>query len=172
MNAGSANITSLKVGTLQTQSIVSTDKIPLKTVIGFSHTAPTDIGSVSSLNKFEGLPKATSSSDPNLLTIPDGANIVAIRYKGKNLAGPIGSNFDLGLNTFDGDVFSNSLILAATETIANTGAGGIVFCANGGVTGNGAPGVQVPSGSNFVILGMRNSPITDGSLIVEIDYRL
>lgn len=173
MNTGSASVSSLKVGNLTTESISIGDEIPTTTVIGFSHVAPTSISVTSSLNKSPGLPKATSSSDPNLLSIPDGANIIAIRYRGLDLVGPSGgSAFDLGMNTFDGSISSSiTLIDGGTETIANTGAGGIHFSANSsGATG--APGLQVPSGSNFVILGMRNTPITSGTLVVEIDYVL
>jgi len=172
MSAGTARINSLTAGSVNAHSLTVGEELPTTTVVGYSHQAPTPIGITSSLLTSPGLAKATSSSDPNLLTIPDGANIIAVRYKGDGLVGPSGgSAFDLGISTFDGSASSLPLIVGGTETIANTGAGGIYFTANSSGA-SGAPGLQVTIGDNFVILGMRNTPITAGTLIVEIDYIL
>ena len=154
---GTANISSLRAANVSAKTLTNGNTYPT-TVVGYSHNAPTNLLETSSLLKSPDLPEATSSSDPNLLTIPDGANIIAIRYKGPGLNGD--SEFNIGMDAYNGSASTLPLVISGTGTIAATGAGGIVFTT-----------VQVNEGSNFVILDTA-TPIDQGTLAVEIDYLL
>lgn len=170
INVGSAIISSLVAGSIEAGSLTIGDGqgSTKQTATFYTPITPIPVETIVNFNTEPGLPIATSGS--TIARLPEGANVVAVRYKGENITGAQFFNMAVSSNL--------PLCSRGTATIAQTGAGGIIQMATNisGAPPN-VPGsvVQVTSDTAVLLYIVDSSPessddMTSGSITLEVDY--
>jgi len=171
LNVGRSNIANLTVGSLEAGSLNIGGRSSKRTAVFYTPITPIPVETIIYFNTQPGLPIASSGS--TIAHLPEGANVVAVRYKGENLTGAQFFNMAVSSNL--------PLCSRGTATIAQTGAGGILQLATGNTSGEppNIPGsvVQVTSDTAVLFYIVDSSPessddMTSGSITLEVDYYL
>ncbi len=172
VNVGSANISNLRAGSISAGSLqIDEDGSVKQTATFYTPIVTIPVETLVNLNTAPGLPIATSGS--TIARLPEGANVVGVRYKGENITGAQFFNLAVSENL--------PLCSRGTSTIAQSGAGGVLQLATGNTNGEppNIPGsvVQVTSVTNVQLyivdspgVGEASDDMTSGSITVEVDY--